>query len=70
MSVEHLSSMQRSPTVATILPERVWQECLLGGPPNNNNNNNNNNTNNNHNENGGQWDFVDPLKRLNCTCSK
>lgn len=63
VSVEHLSSMQRAPTVATILPERVWQECLLGGPPNNNN------TLQGH-ETGGQWDFVDPLKRSNCTCAK
>ncbi|KAI4455970.1 rag1-activating protein 1 [Holotrichia oblita] len=29
-SVEHPSSMQRPPTAATVLPERVWQECMLG----------------------------------------
>ncbi|CAH0563743.1 unnamed protein product, partial [Brassicogethes aeneus] len=71
VSVEHQFSMSREPTAATVLPERAWQECLLGGPT----------------AHCGQqqqqqqaslggaacdgsWDFVEPSRRTNCTCSK
>lgn len=65
VSVEHPLSMQRDPTSATVLPERVWQECVMGGPP----------VSHHSSTNGvyeftGQWDFVDPARRANCTCSK
>ncbi|XP_022903442.1 mediator of RNA polymerase II transcription subunit 13 isoform X2 [Onthophagus taurus] len=59
VSVEHPASMQRPSTAASVFPERVWQECMLGqagtaqgssGP--------------------GEWDFVDPLKRVICSCSR
>ncbi|XP_017781580.1 PREDICTED: mediator of RNA polymerase II transcription subunit 13 isoform X2 [Nicrophorus vespilloides] len=59
VSVEHPASSQRSPTAATVLPERVWQECIHGGPPQTG-----------PHENSGHWDFVDPTRKTNCTCSK
>lgn len=31
VSVEHLASMSREATAATVLPERAWQECVTGG---------------------------------------
>lgn len=61
ISVEHTASMQRPPTTSTVLPERVWQECVLGGPPH---------TGPADQSSSGQWDFVDPTKRTSCTCSK
>lgn len=57
VSVEHLNSMSREPTSAQILPERVWQECLLNGPQQ-------------QQEFTGNWDFVQPTRKINCTCSK
>ncbi|KAB0794092.1 hypothetical protein PPYR_13712 [Photinus pyralis] len=66
VSIEHPASMHKNATAATILPERVWQECVLGGP-----------TNAQHQDRhipphdaSGQWDFIDPTRRANCTCSK
>ncbi|XP_044252330.1 mediator of RNA polymerase II transcription subunit 13-like isoform X1 [Tribolium madens] len=65
VSVEHPLSMSRDETAATVLPERVWQECIHGGPPGCTQP-----TSNPPHEFTGQWDFVDPIKRANCTCSK
>ncbi|XP_018561806.1 mediator of RNA polymerase II transcription subunit 13 isoform X2 [Anoplophora glabripennis] len=61
VSVEHINSMSREQTAATVLPERTWQECVLGGG-----------TGGQHQEKefNGNWDFVDPTRRTNCTCSK
>lgn len=62
VSVEHPASMQRSPTAATVLPERVWQECMVGGQQFS--------SSQGPHESTGEWDFVDPIKRVNCTCSR
>lgn len=58
VSVEHLNSMSREPTAAQILPERVWQECLLNGPQQQ------------QQEFTGNWDFVQPTRKISCACSK
>lgn len=58
VSVEHPSSMQREPTAANVLPERVWQECVVGGPINQ------------QQQQECNWEFVDPTRRVGCTCSK
>jgi mediator of RNA polymerase II transcription subunit 13 len=65
VSVEHTLTMSKDETAATVLPERVWQECIHGGPPGCNQP-----ASNTPHEFTGQWDFVDPIKRANCTCSK
>ncbi|CAH2007430.1 unnamed protein product [Acanthoscelides obtectus] len=59
VSVEHLNSMSREPTAATVLPERTWQECMLNG-----------NQPEKEKECDGSWEFVDPTRKTNCTCSK
>uniref|UniRef100_A0A6P7FLV9 Mediator of RNA polymerase II transcription subunit 13 n=1 Tax=Diabrotica virgifera virgifera TaxID=50390 RepID=A0A6P7FLV9_DIAVI len=61
VSVEHFSSMSREQTAATILPERTWQECILGGGQN---------TQPENKEFSGNWDFVEPTRRTTCVCSK
>ncbi|XP_018318970.1 mediator of RNA polymerase II transcription subunit 13 isoform X4 [Agrilus planipennis] len=123
VSIEHPSSMQKDPTAANVLPERTWQECILGGPPapspvlpssvnggggggattapssassststpsqqpqsqqqqcNNGQMTQMNgpvgsgglltSTDASSGTGGGNWDFVDPTRRANCTCSK
>ncbi|XP_072397237.1 mediator of RNA polymerase II transcription subunit 13 isoform X2 [Diabrotica undecimpunctata] len=61
VSVEHFSSMSREQTAATILPERTWQECILGGGQN---------TQPDNKEFSGNWDFIEPTRRTTCVCSK
>lgn len=80
VSVEHPSSIHKDPSAATVLPERVWQECILGGPPGSSSQNqqcssgssgsSGQERQNSPHDSSGQWDFMDPLKRANCTCSK
>ncbi|XP_056640705.1 mediator of RNA polymerase II transcription subunit 13-like isoform X1 [Diorhabda sublineata] len=61
VSVEHFYSMSRDATAATVLPERTWQECILGGGGQNAQQDK---------EFSGNWDFVEPTRRTNCICSK
>lgn len=58
VSVEHPASMQREPTAANVLPERVWQECVVGAPTNQ------------QQQQECSWEFVDPTRRVGCVCSK
>ncbi|KAK9883147.1 hypothetical protein WA026_001345 [Henosepilachna vigintioctopunctata] len=64
VSTEHINSMSREATAATVLTERTWQECILGGPPGANN------VAGTVHEFNGNWELVDPNKKVNCTCSK
>lgn len=62
VSVEHPLSMQREPTAANVLPERVWQECVVGS--------NSNSVSQQQQQQECNWEFMDPLRRVGCTCSK
>ncbi|CAH1098511.1 unnamed protein product [Psylliodes chrysocephalus] len=66
VSVEHFSSMSRELTAGTVLPERSWQECILG----NNSQNSGQQQQQQDKEFSGNWDFVEPTRKTNCTCSK
>lgn len=54
--------MSREQTAATVLPERTWQDCLLGGGQSGQQQQDKEFT--------GNWDFVDPTRRTSCTCVK
>ncbi|XP_060523412.1 mediator of RNA polymerase II transcription subunit 13 isoform X2 [Cylas formicarius] len=54
VSVENIGSMSREPSVAQVLPERAWQDCVCGGGRNE----------------PGDWEFTDPMRKTPCTCSK
>ncbi|XP_044759811.1 mediator of RNA polymerase II transcription subunit 13 isoform X2 [Coccinella septempunctata] len=64
VSTEHMNSMCREATAASILTERTWQECVLGGPPGANG------PAGPSSEFNGNWDLLDPTKRVGCACSK
>ncbi|KAK5641736.1 hypothetical protein RI129_010283 [Pyrocoelia pectoralis] len=53
-----------------VLPERVWQECILGGPLNSQQQCGIPERHIPPHDGSGQWDFIDPTRRANCTCSK
>ncbi|XP_074027649.1 mediator complex subunit skuld isoform X2 [Leptinotarsa decemlineata] len=60
VSVERFNSMSREQTAATVLPERTWQECVLGSASGIQQDK----------EFSGNWEFVDPTRRTTCSCSK
>lgn len=53
--------MSRDQTAATILPERTWHECILGGGQG---------EQTQEKEFTGNWDFVEPTRRTICNCTK
>lgn len=72
--------MSISQTAASILPERVWQDCLINSSlslslKQQNCNDNNllsgtSGTNSTSNNNDSMWEFTDPSAKVTCACIK
>ncbi|XP_065174003.1 mediator of RNA polymerase II transcription subunit 13 isoform X2 [Atheta coriaria] len=54
-TVANTASMQHSPTASTVIPERVWQECMHAYTTG---------------KEESEWEYSDPLRKVICTCSK
>ncbi|KAL1498030.1 hypothetical protein ABEB36_008892 [Hypothenemus hampei] len=56
VSIENINNMSRKPSAAQVMSELTWQQCFCGSDKSS--------------RDDGNWDFVDPTRKTNCTCIK